>query len=163
MTGAYTHTIDFDAFSSNSIAYNNTVSGSRQEAVFIEQAASYITVVDNDLGPGNACGVAVYNNAIDTATHGHVIARNRIFGNARGTSVGSTAPGHGGAAAADVFVVGNTLYNNSEGIHSNGGQVGTIYVANGDADGMSAFTTEVGTARNVSASDPLDRVRVSGM
>jgi len=37
VAGAHSHTIDFDAFSSNSCAFNNTVSGSRQEAVFIEQ------------------------------------------------------------------------------------------------------------------------------
>jgi hypothetical protein len=155
----YQHTVDFDAFSSNSIAYNNTVSFSRQEAVFIEQGASFITVVDNDLGPSNGCGVAVYDNAIGALTHGHVIARNRIFNNSRGISVGSTSP-RSGAPSADVFVTGNMLDGNGEGIHSNGGQIDTIYVANADADGMSAYTTTMGTAKNISFSDPLDRARV---
>jgi hypothetical protein len=41
------------------------------------------------------------NNAIGSQTHGHVIARNRIFGNARGISVGSTAP-KSGAPDADA-------------------------------------------------------------
>lgn len=53
------HTIDFDAYSANSIAYNNTVSFSVEEAVFIEQGASNIVVVDNDLGPGNRNGLSV--------------------------------------------------------------------------------------------------------
>ena len=160
ITDAYAHTIDFDAFSASSIAYNNTVSGSRQEAVFIEQGASYITVGDNDLGPGNGCGVAVYNNAINSPTHGHVIARNRVFGNARGISVGSTAT-RSGAPDEDVLVAGNILWDNGgQGIHTNGAQVDTIYAANADADGMSAFTTTMATGRNISFSDPLDRARV---
>jgi len=136
------------------------VSGSRQEAVFIEQGASYITVIDNDLGPNNGCGVAVYNNAIKAPTHGHVIARNRIFGNTRGISVGSTAP-RSGAPDADVLVAGNALWGNGgQGIHTNGGQVATVYAANADADGVSLFTLALGSARNVSFSDPLDRVRL---
>lgn len=160
VSDAYAHTIDFDAFSGNSVAFNNTVSGSRQEAVFIEQGASNIVVVDNDLGPSNTCGVAVYNNAIKAATTGHVIARNRIFGNARGISVGSTAP-RSGAPDTSVLVAGNSLWNNTEGLHTNGGQVGTVYAANADADGMSAFTTTMGNAKNISAADPIDRVRMS--
>jgi hypothetical protein len=160
VSNANTHTLDFDAFSSNSIAYNNTVSGSRQEAVFIEQGASYITVVDNDLGPSNGCGVAVYNNAINALTTGHVIARNRIFGNTRGVSVGSTAP-RTGALSANVLVAGNSLWNNDgQGIHTNGGQMDSIYVGNDDSDGMSAFTTTMGSAKNISFSDPIDRAKV---
>jgi len=161
IVNASSHTIDFDAFSSNSIAYNNTVSGSRQEAVFIEQGATYITVVDNDLGPGNANGVGVYNNAIGSVTSGHVIARNRIFGNKRGVSVGSTAP-RSGAEDASVLVAGNTLWDNEgQGIHTNGGQVGTMYVGNSDEDGAALYTLQAGTAANISFADPSDRVKVA--
>jgi len=161
VTNASAHTIDFDAFSSNSVAYNNTVSQSRQEAVFIEQGATYITVVDNDLGPGNANGVGVYNNAIGAETAGHVIVRNRVFGNSRGVSVGSTAP-HAGALAASVLVAGNALWDNGgQGLHTNGGQVGTMYVANDDADGASLYTLAAGSAANISFADPQDRVKVA--
>lgn len=161
VVNASAHTIDFDAFSSNSVAYNNTVSQSRQEAVFIEQGATYITVVDNTLGPGNGNGVGVYNNAINAETAGHVIVRNRIFGNSRGVSVGSTAP-HSGALAASVLVAGNALWDNSgQGLHTNGGQVGTLYVANDDADGASVYTLAAGSAANISFADPQDRVKVA--
>jgi hypothetical protein len=136
------------------------VSGSRQEAVFIEQGATYITVVDNDLGPSNGCGVAVYNNDINSVTSGHVIVRNRIFGNTRGLSIGSTAP-RTGAPSSNVLVAGNVLWsNNGQGIHTNGGQINSLYVGNEDADGMSAFTTTMGSAKNISFSDPLDRAKV---
>ena len=161
VVNASVHTIDFDAFSQNSLAYNNTVSLSRQEAVFIEQGATYITVVDNDLGPGNGNGVGVYNNDIGAETAGHVIARNRIFGNSRGVSVGSTSP-HTGALSASVLVAGNTLWdNNGQGLHTNGGQVGTLYVANDDADGASLYTLAAGSAANISFADPQDRVKVA--
>ena len=132
--------------------------------MFVEQGASYITVIDNDLGPGNHAGVSVYNNAINSATSGHVIARNRIWGcTGSGIGVGSTAP-RSGAADANVLVAGNILYNNSgQGIHTNGGQLGTIYVANDDADGMSLYTLHAGTAANISAADPYDRVRVAAI
>lgn len=160
INASYAHTIDFDAFSSNGIAYNNTVSYSRQEAVFIEQGATYITVVDNDLGPGNGNGVGVYNNAIGSVTSGHVIARNRIFGNTRGVSVGSTAP-RSGADDASVLVAGNTLWDNGgQGIHTNGGQTGTMYAGNSDGDGASLYTLAAGTSSNISFADPSDRVKV---
>lgn len=74
------HAIDFDAFSTHGVAWNNSAWNNAQEAVFIEQAASYITVSGNVLGPANGDGVAVYNNAIGTATQGHVIVGNTIFG-----------------------------------------------------------------------------------
>jgi len=103
----------------------------------------------------------VYNNAIGALTHGHVIARNRVFGNKRGISIGSTAP-KSGAPAADVLVAGNTLWDNGgEGLHTNGAQVDSIYTSNADADGMAAFTTTMGSGKNISFSDPLDRARVS--
>ena len=156
------HSIDFDAFSSNSLAYNNTVTDSREEAVFIEQGATYITVLDNTLGPRNSHGVSVFNNAIGSATSGHVIARNRVFGcTTAGISVGSTAP-RSGAPDLDVLIAGNTLWDNGgQGIHTNGGQHGTVYVANDDStDGVSLYTLTAGSSANISFSDPSDRVRV---
>ena len=167
ITNASYHTIDFDAFSSNGLAMNNTVSFSREEAVFIEQGATYITVVDNDLGPGNARGVAVYNNAIGSSTAGHVIARNRIWGStSSGIAVGSTAP-RSGAPDVNVLIAGNRMWGNGQpgqGIHSNGGQIGTLYVANDDADGASIYTlTGAGTAVNLSFADPSDRVAAASV
>ena len=162
VVNASAHTIDADAFTSNALIMNNTVSLSRQEAVFIEQGATSITVVDNTLGPGNFVGVAVYNNAIGQTTTGHVIARNRIFGCTHaGVSVGSTAPREG-APDMSVLVAGNELWDNSgQGIHTNGGQLGTIYVSNADSDGVSLNTLKAGTAQNISFADPCDRVTVA--
>ena len=154
------HTIDADAFTSGALIMNNTVSYSREEAVFLEQGSSNVVVVDNDLGPGNSRGVGVFNNAIGALTSGHVIARNRIFGSlTSGVSVGSTAP-RSGAPDSNVLVAGNKMWGNAgQGVHSNGGQLGTLYVANDDADGASIYTlTGAGTAANISFADPFDRV-----
>ena len=165
ITNASYHTIDADAFTSGALIMNNTVSFSREEAVFLEQGSSNVVVVDNDIGPGNARGIGVYNNAIGAPTSGHVIARNRIFGctNA-GVSVGSTAP-KSGAPDENVLVAGNSLWSNAgQGIHSNGGQLGTVYVANADADGVSLYSLNgAGTAANLSFADPFDRVKAAAI
>ena len=155
------HAIDFDAFSTHGVASNNTAWDNAQEALFIEQAASYITVAGNVFGPGNYVGIAVYNNAIGTATQGHVIVGNTVFGSLdAGISVGSTAP-RSGAEDVGVTVIGNTLYGNAgQGIHANGGQTGTVYAGNADSDGMSHYAASALFAGNVTAFDPLDRVHV---
>ena len=165
ISNASYHTIDADAFTSGALIMNNTVSYSREEAVFLEQASSGVVVVDNDLGPGNSRGIGVYNNAIGSSTSGHVIARNRIFGCTNsGVSVGSTAP-RSGAPDENVLVAGNVMWDNAgQGIHSNGGQLGTIYVANDDADGASIYSLSgAGTAANLSFADPWDRVRAGSV
>jgi hypothetical protein len=156
------HSIDMDAYSSFVTVYNNTVAFSAQEAVFIEQGASNVVVVDNDLGPGNTNGVAVYNNAFKVVTSGHVIVRNRIFGCTRdGISTGS-GPHHSSAEATGIVVAGNTLWdNNGTGIRSNGDQTGTAYYGNDDADGVSAGALGYARATNISFADPSDRVAVS--
>ena len=139
----------------------NNIYSNVQEAVFIEQSAVGHTVVANTLGPNNSAGVAVFNNAMNTTCGPHVIAGNNIFGNARGVSVGSTAPK---AGAPDVLITvvgnrirGNGVGNKTQGVHTNGAQLGTLYVANDNPDGISAFTQELGTQLNISFIDPLDR------
>jgi len=161
-TGA--HTIDMDAYSSNVVVFNNSVAYSAEEAVFIEQGAQNVVVVDNDLGPGNKDGVGVYNNAFPKPTSNHVIARNRIWGStACGISTGS-GPHHALAETVGVIVAGNQLWdNNGTGLRTNGNQMGSLFVANADADGVAPWTVagSVG-AKNVSFTDPQDRVRLSG-
>ena len=64
--------------------------------------------------------------------------------------------------AASVLVAGNALWDNGgQGLHTNGGQVGTLYVANEDADGASLYTLAAGSAANISFADPQDRVKVA--
>jgi hypothetical protein len=156
------HAIDFDAFSTHGVAFNNSAWNNAEEAVFIEQAASFITVSGNVFGPNNYVGIAVYNNDIGVVTQGHVIVGNTVFGSlSAGISVGSTAL-HAGAQDVSVTVAGNTLYDNAgQGIHANGGQSGTVYAANVDSDGMSLNAISATYNGNVTAFDPLDRVRVA--
>ena len=156
------HTLDFDAFSTNCTATQNVIYNNTQEAVFIEQGAKGHVIAGNMLGPGNANGVAVYNNNMNVSCEGHVIVDNDIVGNVNdGVSVGSTAP-KAGAPDVGVFVVGNRIRGNGaaarpQGVHSNGAQLGTVYAANRDSDGVSAYTQRLGTAANVSFFDALDR------
>jgi hypothetical protein len=53
--------------------------------------------------------------------------------------------------------------NNGTGLRTNGNQMGSLFVANADADGVAPWTVagSVG-AKNVSFTDPQDRVRLSG-
>jgi hypothetical protein len=162
----YSHSIDFDAFSSDSVAFNNTVLNSRQEGIFIEQGASYITVSSNTLGPNNSVGVAVYNNDIKALCGPHLIVGNTISGNRdRGISVGSTSP-KSGAPDSQVTILGNTLSSNGgavpEDLHTNGGQIGTVYAGNSAPGGVAPFTISSKFSNsNISMFDPLDRVIIS--
>lgn len=159
----YGHAIDFDAFSTDCVASGNTVFGNAdREGIFIEQGAKSIVVSANTIGPGNGNGVAVYNNAMNVTCGPHVISGNHIFDNSNaGVSVGSTAP-RSGVPDVGVLVVGNSLHGNGvgkpQGYHSSGGQVGTVYAANQNADGVSLFTQRMGVA-NISIFDPIDRER----
>jgi hypothetical protein len=155
------HTLDFDAFSSNCAATGNRIFNNTQEAVFIEQGASGHVVAGNMLGPGNGVGIAVYNNDLNVTCVNHVIVDNDIVDNlGPGVSVGSTAPKAGTPDVA-VFVVANRIRGNGgarpQGVHTNGAQLATVYAANDNVDGVSAYTQKLGSAMNVSFFDPLDR------
>jgi hypothetical protein len=159
------HAIDFDAFSTASTCVNNIVVGNAaREGIFIEQGASGIVVAGNTIGPGNGNGVAVYNNDMNVTCGPHVIAGNTIVGNLNaGISVGSTAP-RAGTPDVGVTVAGNVLRGNGpaakpQGVHTNGAQVGTVYAANDNADGISLFTQRMAGAANISIIDPLSRER----
>lgn len=159
------HTIDFDAYSSHSTAFNNTVYDNSQEGIFIEQSATYITVVGNTLGPNNSVGVAVYNNDIGNLCGPHIILNNLLIGNRfAGVSVGSTAP-RAGAEDMDVSVLSNTFRDNggdaAVDIHSNGGQTGTWYADNSAPSGVSKATLTSTFFGNITIFDPRDRLVVS--
>ena len=156
------HAIDFDAFSTSCVCTGNTVAGNAaREGVFVEQGAKNIVVVNNVIGPGNGNGIGVYNNNMNLTCGPHVIAGNRIFDNINaGIAVGSTAP-RSGAPDVGVVVVGNILHGNgavkAQGYHTNGAQIGTVYVANANADGISLFTQRMAGAANISIFDPMNR------
>ena len=156
------HTLDFDAFSTDCVATGNNIHDNVQEAIFIEQGARGHVIAGNTLGPRNGNGVAVYNNDMNITCVNHVIVDNDILGNLYdGVSVGSTAPKTGTPDVA-VRVVGNRIHGNgpankTQGVHSNGAQLATIYAANANSDGISQFTQKLGTAANVSIVDILDR------
>lgn len=160
------HAIDFDAFTSDSVAVGNTAYDNAEEGVFVEQGASRIVVSGNTLGPGNAVGVAVYNNDISSATTGHVIVGNAIHGNrGAGISVGSTGP-RKGAVTTDVTIAGNVLSGNGVAgygaevdMRLNGGQAGTVLA--GNAGTLAASATKF--AGNVTCVDPLDRTPVAAV
>jgi len=156
------HAIDFDAFSTSCVCTGNTVFGNAaREGVFVEQGAKQIVVTSNTIGPGNGNGIAVYNNDMNVTCGPHVIAGNHIFSSINaGIAVGSTAP-RSGAPDVGVIVVGNVLHGNgavkAQGYHTNGAQLGTLYVANANADGVSLFTQRMAGVANISIFDPLNR------
>jgi len=155
------HTLDFDAFTTDCVASGNRIYNSREEAVLIEQGSSGHVIADNVLGPNNSAGVSVFNNDMNITCGKHVIVSNEIFGNTHeGVGVGSTSP-RAGAPDVGVAVVGNRIHGNGaagkpQGVHTNGAQQGTVYAANENADGVSAFTQTFSQA-NISFLDPLGR------
>lgn len=65
-----------------------------------------------------------------------------------------------------MFIVGNRVAGNgpankTQGYHTNGAQLGTIYAANDNTDGVSAYTLRLGGAQNISLPDYLGRERLT--
>lgn len=153
------HTIDFDSYAKDSVVWNNSVSFSAQEAVFLEQGASAIVVVGNVLGPGNWVGLAVFNFDFPLATQNHFVVGNLIFGSLRyGIAVGSFLPTNASQKTASVNIWSNTLRNNSVGIHANGGQTSTLYFSNDDTQGF-YYTALALKGDSAVAFDPLGTAR----
>jgi hypothetical protein len=157
----FKHTLDFDAFTMDCVATGNRIYNNTQEAIFIEQASSGHVITGNTLGPSNYNGVAVFNNDLNITCGPHFIVDNEIFGNTgTGISVGSTSPKLG-QPDIKITVVGNRIHGNGgdkpQGIHTNGAQQETTYSCNENLDGVSMYSQKLGTQRNISFLDPLDR------
>ncbi len=61
------HALDFDAYTSSSVAYNTTCEDNTAEGIFVEETANDNVVAGNTCRR-NGDGIAVYVNGFDTIT-----------------------------------------------------------------------------------------------
>ena len=84
------HALDFDAYTSTSVAYNNLCEFNGEEGIFVEETANGNFVANNVLR-NNAQGIGVYSNAVGPVQNNFFVA-NLAEGNPGG---GITAGGYG--------------------------------------------------------------------
>ncbi len=151
------HTVDFDSFSRDSVVWASNISGSAQEAVFIEQGAENIFVAGNLL-TDNAVGVGVYNNLFPVLTQNHFVVGNTIRGSTRYALTAGSIVGVNGTPASAVSFFGNVIDATvAVGGHASGAQVSTLFVGNADAAGFDAAA--LAAKGSVLSPDPLGRAR----
>ena len=152
------HTVDYDAFTSAGVVYNNTIQASRQEGVFIEQGAQNIVVVGNTLVANNQ-GVAIFNYNFANATKGHVILANTIINNKNGMSIGSSTS----AGTDGVYFINNYLSQNTENFHVSGPNSNTWLIENYDSNigSLASISPAISKGAQFALFDPLDRISVS--
>ena len=80
------HSLDFDAYTSFSAAYSNTLIDHGQEGIFVEESASGNFVFNNTIH-SSATGIGVYSNVVGPVANNMIIG-NTIVGNGQGLSAG---------------------------------------------------------------------------
>jgi parallel beta-helix repeat protein len=84
---AAAHALDFDAYTSNSVAYNNTCEDNTEEGIFVEETA-HDNVVAANTCRRNGNGIAVYSNAVGPAANNFIVGNAVTDNNASGISSG---------------------------------------------------------------------------
>ena len=84
------HALDFDAYTSHSVAYNNLCEFNRQEGIFLEETADHC-VITNNTCQNNGNGIGVYTLEVGPVANNFII--NNIVKNNRRN--GLTAGGYG--------------------------------------------------------------------
>jgi parallel beta-helix repeat protein len=112
------HSLDFDAYTSASAAYNNLCEDGTEEGIFVEETAKNNFIFNNTLRR-NGCGIGVYANAAGPVT-GNMIIGNTMEDN-RGNAITAGGYGHDPSriSSGNVFA-SNTARNN---VGHNGGQL----------------------------------------
>jgi len=89
--GCQGHSLDFDAYTSNSVAYNNTCFENGHQGIFVEETASNNVIVANTIMKSSHSGIGVYSMAVGPVK-GNTFIGNRILNN---NGSGITAGGYG--------------------------------------------------------------------
>lgn len=151
----FSHALDFDAFTKDSVAYNNTCSGSSREGIFVEETASNNVIVGNTLSHNpNGWGLGVYSNAVGPV-QGNVFIGNVVEENKGGITAGGTGKDEKKHSESNVFVDNNI---NNNGIGANvhhGATQGDFWTGNVNGD---SWTGDVHNSDNVAVFDPLSDV-----
>lgn len=144
------HTVDLDAHVVRNVVASNTIVGSVQEGIFIEQGAKESVAFGNSLSE-NSVGIAVFNMQFNSNkfVQDTVILNNNIANNKVGMKVGSNlglptaaggncaVPPSSSACLWDVntTVLSNTFSQNGQDAYPNGVQEKTFYSSNVNSAG----------------------------
>ena len=63
---------DFDAYTKNSIAYNNLCEDNGEEGIFVEETASFNVIINNTCRR-NGAGISLYSNAVGPVANNFVV------------------------------------------------------------------------------------------
>lgn len=144
------HTVDLDAFVARSVVASNTIVGSTQEGIFIEQGTKESVAFGNSLS-GNEVGIGVFNMQFNSNkfVQNTVILNNNIANNKVGLKIGSNlgkpTPEGGNCAVppsssaclwdVNMTVLSNTFLQNGRDAYPNGVQEKTLYSSNVNSAG----------------------------
>lgn len=141
------HALDFDAYTTNSLAYQNTVTGAAiAEGIFVEETATDNMVVGNTVS-NNHNGIGVYSNVVGPVK-GNMIVGNIATKNTR-YGISSGGVGHEPFKHSDHnLFVGNQISGNAapSNIH-HGATQGDLWINNINSDGWGEdphFSASVG-------------------
>ena len=73
------HAADFDAYTKNSMAYNNLCEDNGEEGIFVEETASFNVVINNTCRR-NGAGISLYSNAVGPVANNFIV-NNRVENN----------------------------------------------------------------------------------
>ena len=114
------HSLDFDAYTGTSVAYNNLCEYCSQEGIFVEESA-HDNFIFNNTCANNGNGIGLYSNAVGPVTNNKVIGN--VLRDNLGTGIsaggyGHSDPHHKGltASVANTFA-SNVFINNGGGNH----------------------------------------------
>lgn len=127
------HALDFDAYTSDSIAYNNTCTGNGHEGIFVEETAKRNVIVGNTLHGNAGSGVGLYANVVGPVMQ-NVVLGNTISNNGVGITAGGMGHDPMKHSEGNLFVA-NSIFGNTEGanIH-HGDSQGDLWMSNENSD-----------------------------
>lgn len=145
------HSVDFDAYTSYSTAYNNVAEDNVQEGIFVEETANHNVIVNNTCRR-NFNGIGVYSNAVGPVSNNFIIG-NIVTDNKGGISAGGY--GHNPAKHSDgnLFASNVATGNGYAWNPAHGAVIGDVWTAN-TATGSAIWKAFPDSNKNASIFEP---------
>ena len=147
------HALDFDAFTSHSVAHNNLCEDNAEEGIFVEETA-HNNVITSNICRRNRNGIGVYSNAVGPVAN-NVIVGNTVTNNI-GDGITAGGVGHDPTKHSDsnLFVANRAHDNTQSAFTPSHGATENDYWVGNTADRAPVFGRTSGENRNASVFDP---------
>jgi parallel beta-helix repeat protein len=151
------HSLDFDAYTKNSVAVSNTCQGNKQEGIFLEESASGNVLFKNICQDNTGNGIGVYSNEVGPVANNAIVSNTlKNNGNAATKYSAHGISASGLAKSGDkthisknnVFI-GNVGSGNRDGDWASGGTIKTSGDFWADNSPKVTFTTSKAPAAGV--------------